>query len=87
MIKGMEFMKPIALAGIFNNVYGKTFEPVNYVRGVPLSGQLRLARMLGNQEDTALAVKRLVDPLINDFDVNSLSLIHISEPTRRYDIW
>ena len=67
----MECMEPIALAGILKNVYGKTFEPVNYVRGVPLSGQLRLAHMLGNQEDTALAVKRLVDPLINDFDVNS----------------
>ena len=71
MIKGMEFMKPIALAGILNNVYGKTFEPVNYVRGVPISGRLRLAQVLGTQEDVTFDVKRIVDPLINDFDVRS----------------
>jgi len=44
--------------------YGHVLEPVNYVRGVAISGQLRLHRLVPDAVDPARAIAQAVEPFV-----------------------
>ena len=65
----------IDVANVFAREYGNTILPVNYVRGVSISGRLRLARLLGDEGRVVSSIERLVDPVVAQFDMDSIRLM------------
>lgn len=55
---------PLELAAIVAAEYGDVLEPVNYIRGVAMSGRLRLQRLAPDRPDPAPAMADLVEPLL-----------------------
>jgi len=56
--------QPIAVARILAAEYGDVLEPANYVRGVALSGRLRLFALAPDGADPAPAIAALVAPSV-----------------------
>ena len=54
---------PLEVARILAAEYGHTLDPPNYVRGVAISGRLRLHQLAGG-DDPAPVVAQLVDPFV-----------------------
>jgi unsaturated rhamnogalacturonyl hydrolase len=65
----------IDVAVVFAREYGNTILPINYVRGVPISGRLRLAKILDDQERIVSEIEQLVDPVVNQFDIDSIRFL------------
>ena len=55
---------PLELAAILAAEYGDVLEPVNYIRGVSMSGRLRLQQLAPDRQDPAPAMVELVEPLL-----------------------
>jgi rhamnogalacturonyl hydrolase YesR len=55
---------PLELAAILAAEYGDVLEPVNYIRGVSMSGRLRLQQLSPDRQDPAPAMVELVEPLL-----------------------
>jgi rhamnogalacturonyl hydrolase YesR len=66
---------PLETARILANHYGHVLEPTNYVRGVGISGRLRLAAIDSETPDPSVEIADLVAASITDaaFDKNSQS--------------
>ncbi|NQW18113.1 MAG: glycoside hydrolase family 88 protein [Chloroflexi bacterium] len=66
---------PLETARILASHYGHTLEPTNYVRGVGISGRLRLAEIDPDTQDPSSEISDLVAPSITDeaFETNSQS--------------
>ncbi len=66
---------PLETARILANHYGHALEPANYVRGVGISGRLRLAAVDSETPDPSAEIVDLVAPSITDaaFEKNSQS--------------
>lgn len=62
---------PLDVARILAAEYGHTLEPVNYVRGVAISGRLRLHQLDGG-DDPAPSIVDLVDPFVTPNMLDSL---------------
>ncbi len=63
------------VAAVFAREYGNTISPVNYVRGVPISGRLRLAKLLNDEEEVIPSIEDLVSSTVNQFDVDSIRFL------------
>lgn len=55
---------PLEVARILAAEYGHELAPVNYIRGVAMSGRLRLHRLAPSGTDPAPSIAKTVDPLI-----------------------
>jgi unsaturated rhamnogalacturonyl hydrolase len=66
---------PLETARILANHYGHVLEPANYVRGVGISGRLRLAAIDAETPDPSAEIVDLVSPSITEaaFEQNSQS--------------
>jgi rhamnogalacturonyl hydrolase YesR len=62
----MAARSPIEVARVLANEYGYGLEPVNYVRGVAMSGRLRLHRLEPGGDDPTSSIVGAVDPLVGD---------------------
>ena len=51
----------VEIAKILANAYGRTFEPIVYTQGVPLSGRLRLHQLEPTSENPAPDIARLLE--------------------------
>ncbi len=63
-LDGRRARSPLEVARALASVYGHTLEPVVYTQGAAISGRLRLAALDDTVDDTASAVKMLVEPLV-----------------------
>ena len=72
-------MKPetslLNVAAVFAREYGNTVLPVNYVRGVPISGRLRLAKLLEDDATVISEIEYLVNSIVNQFDIGSIRFL------------
>jgi rhamnogalacturonyl hydrolase YesR len=55
---------PLAVARVLASEYGFALAPVNYVRGVAISGRLRLHQLAPSEDDPAPSIAELVEPFI-----------------------
>lgn len=61
------------MAHILANEYGHILEPTNYVRGVAMSGRLRLHALDDRYPDPSTDLAAIVDPLLTEASFNTLS--------------
>lgn len=63
---------PIEVARVLAAEYGQTLEPVNYIRGVALSGRLRLHRLEPTRADPAPEIVDVVEPFVGADQIEAL---------------
>ena len=63
----------LEVAHILANEYGHILEPTNYVRGVAMSGRLRLHALDDGYPDPSADLAAIVDPLLTDESFHTLS--------------
>ena len=63
---------PLELAAIVAAEYGNVLDPVNYTRGVAMSGRLRLQRLAVELPDPVLAMIGMVEPLLERGSLDSI---------------
>lgn len=56
---------PIDVARLLSTRYGYTLDPLNYVRGVAMSGRIRLYQLTG-EDDPAPSIEQAVEPFISN---------------------
>jgi len=62
----MKKNNPKEIATLLSEVYGHEFEPANYVRGVAISGKLRLNKLLVKNKNQISSITKIVDPIMNE---------------------
>ncbi len=76
---------PIEVARVLASEYGDVLEPVNYVRGVALSGRLRLQRVDAAAPDRVPSVVEVVSPFMSVGDLDALD--HADGSVRAGYLW
>ncbi|MBG92532.1 MAG: hypothetical protein CL792_00915 [Chloroflexi bacterium] len=62
----MKKNNPKEIAALLSKIYGNQLEPANYVRGVAISGKLRLSKLIPKSNIKIPSITKIVDPLINE---------------------
>ena len=62
----MKNNSPKEIAILLSKIYGNQLEPVNYVRGVAISGKLRLSKLIPKSNIQLSSITKIVDPLMNE---------------------
>ncbi|HJN92062.1 MAG TPA: hypothetical protein QGF05_04960 [Dehalococcoidia bacterium] len=60
----MSRQAPLDVARILAAEYGHELEPINYIRGVAMSGRIRLHELAPSGTDPSASIAAVVDPLV-----------------------